>query len=202
MNVRGIAPLLIASALLFHSATQAQEHPFLSTFNLTENAGSITLTWTLVAGSTCAGIKVERSPNGVDFTLVHEIFGVCGAIAEPVSYNWTDPAPPEFSTVHYRLQLGISGNSTIQSLVFDQLVSTDQRVYPSPAADVVTIAVRVPQQAPVDLRVWNSAGELVIERLGGSGPSHTINVGTLLAGVYTFDAVSDGRRFSGSFVKE
>ena len=193
---------LAACALHLAGAVQAQEHPFLSEFTLTENTGSITLQWTLVAGSTCAGTKVERSLNGVDFALVHEIFGVCGALAEPVSYNWTDPAPPEFSTVYYRLQLGTNGSSSIRSLQFDQLVTTDQRAYPSPASDMVTIAVRVAQQAEVDLSVWSSAGKLVIALIGEVGPTHELSVKTLPAGVYTYDAVSDGKHFSGRFVKE
>ena len=194
--------LPIAGVLLIATSASAQEHPFLSEFTLTENTGSITLQWTLVAGSTCAGTKVERSLNGVDFSLVHEIFGVCGAIEQPVTYSWIDPAPPEFSTVYYRLQLGTNGSSSIRSLQFTQLVTTDQRAYPSPSSSMVTIAVRVAQQAEVDLRIWNSAGKLLIERIGEVGPTHEFNVKTLPAGVYTYDAVSDGKHFSGRFVKE
>ncbi len=197
-------PMIALAACALHIAgtLHAQEHPFLSEFTLIETSGSITLYWTLVAGSTCAGTKVERSMNGVEFSVVHEIFGVCGAVSEPVSYNWTDPAPPEFSTVYYRLQLGANGTSSIQSLVFDQLVTTDQRVYPSPASDVVKIALRLPQRAAVDLRVWNSAGKLMIERIGEAGPAHEINVKDLPAGVYIYDAISEGKHFSGRFVKE
>jgi len=202
MKLRTLLAVPVVGLLFIPSSASAQEHPFLSAFTLTENTGSITLQWALVAGSTCAGTKIERSLNGVEFTLVHEIFGVCGALSEPVSYNWTDPAPPEFSTVYYRLQLGANGNSSIQSLQFDQLVTTDQRAYPSPAFDVVTIAVRIAQQAEVDLRVWNSAGKQVLDRVGEAGPAHEFNVKTLPAGVYTYDAVSDGKHFSGRFVKE
>ena len=194
--------LLVGLSLLCGQWARAQEHPFLSAFTLTENTASITLDWTLVAGSTCAGTKVERSQNGVDFTVVHEIFGVCGAIEQPVDYSWIDPAPPEFSAVYYRLQLGVNGSSSIQSLVFDQLVTTEQRAYPSPTADEVTIAVRLPQQAKVDIRLYDARGALVLERLGMNGPVHTLSLAAKSAGVYLYDVENDGRHFRGRLVLE
>ena len=180
---------------------RAQEHPYLSEFTITEGFGTISLNWTLIAGNTCTGTLVERSINGSDFSAVHEILGICGNISSPVPYAWIDPSPPEFITVYYRLQLGTNGTSSVQSLEFEQLITSEQRAYPVPASTEVTIAVRLARQANVDLRVWNTQGELVIEQLGGTGSTIKVGLYAIPAGVYLYDVESEGRHFTGRFVK-
>jgi len=202
MKASGYRALIAGFCLVHGLSARAQEHPYLSKFSLTEGFGTISLNWTLIAGNTCTGTKVERSTNGTDFSTVHEILGICGNISSPVPYAWIDPAPPEFSTVYYRLQLGVNGTSSVQSLGFEQLITSEQRAYPVPATTEVTIALRLPRQVIVDLRLYDARGTIVLERLEMSGPVHTLSLAALTAGVYLYDVDHDGRHFVGRLVKD
>ncbi len=179
----------------------AQEHPFIASYTLTEFDGGIRLDWTIQGGSTCNGQDVERSTDGVSFTNVHRIEGICGSTGAAVPYDWFDNAPPEFSTVYYRVKLGLDGYTSIKSVVFDQLTTSDQRFFPSPMTGEATLVVNVRSLATIDVRIWSSNGQLVFERIGASGPSVPIFMPDEPAGVYLYQAESDGRLFVGRFVK-
>jgi hypothetical protein len=196
------APLLLATFWL--SATlsvNAQEHPYIAAYALTEFDGGIRVNWTILGGSTCDGQEVERSTDGTTFASVHRIEGLCGDPFIARSYEWVDQAPPEFSTVYYRVKLGVDGYTSIKSVVFDQLTSSDQRFFPSPMANEATLLLNIPSGTPVDLRIWDGTGRLVWERLGIPGPKIELALPTGPAGVYTYTAIGLGRRFSGRFVR-
>lgn len=190
---------VIALALSF--GLQAQEHPFLAAWGLTELPGAIRLDWTIAGGSTCDGQVVERSTDGVTFTDVHTISGLCGDPDIPTSYGWTDEAPPEFSQVHYRVKLGFDGYSSVKTLRFDQLRGSDQRVFPNPADRTVTLLVNLPVSASVDLVVFDARGARVLERQRHQGPRFDLDLAGWPAGTYTYLITGEGRRFTGTIVR-
>lgn len=145
--------------------------------------------------------EVERSTDGVVFAPVHRIDGICGDPLIARSYAWVDQEPPEFSTVHYRVKLGFDGYTSIKAVVFDQLTTSDQRFFPSPMTGEATLVVNVRSLATIDLRIWSSSGQLVFERVGATGPAVPISMAEAPAGVYVYQAASDGRLFVGRFVK-
>lgn len=179
----------------------AQEHPYIASYTLTEFDGSIRIAWVIQSGSTCNGQDVERSTDGVTFTKVHRIEGICGDPSVAVPFNWFDQAPPEFSTIYYRIKLGLDGYTSIKSVVFDQLTTSEQRFFPSPMGGEATLVLHIGSVATFDLRIWNSGGDLVYERLAVNGPSVRISMPDEAAGVYLYQAESDGRLFFGRFVK-
>jgi hypothetical protein len=179
----------------------AQEHPFIAVYTLLELDGSIRIDWTIQGGSTCDGQDVERSTDGIDYTAVHRISGICGDPAFAVPYDWLDNAPPEFSTVYYRIKLGSDGYSSVKSVDFAQLTTTLQRFFPSPVRDQATLALNISSGDLVDLRILDASGRLVIEQLGAAGPVIVLQLFSLPQGSYTYLATSSGRRFVGRFVK-
>lgn len=192
---------LLALALA-GGAAQAQEHPYLAHYALTELSGAIRVEWTLLGGSTCDGQEVERSTDGVNFSRVHRIEGLCGDPAVAVPFQWVDHAPPELSTVSYRIKLGFEGYSSVRSVAFLQLVSTEQRFFPSPMADEATLILNGPGNAPIDLRVFGPDGRLVRAYTGLQGPALRIALPGEAAGAYSYRAETAGRVFQGRFVKE
>jgi hypothetical protein len=181
---------------------QSDEHPFIRTFELTVLDGRILVSWTMQGGSTCDGSEVLRSTNGVDFTAVHRIDGICGDAALDVPFSWMDEAPPEFSTLSYRIKLGNEGNSSIKAVEFRQLTSSQQRFFPSPMLEEATLLLNVPASAQVDLLAFDMNGRIVWERKGSVGREHSIVLNGEGPGLYSYLAVSEGKRFSGSFVKQ
>ncbi len=193
--------LLLPPFLFLPSTLQAQEHPFLTAYTLTELPGSIRVDWTIEGGNTCDGQEVERSTDSVNFVVVHMIGGLCGDPSIPKSYTWTDEAPPELSTIHYRIKLGVEGYSSIKSIEFDQLTTSAQRFYPNPTDRMAVLLLQLPSGTAVDLVVTDAQGRTVLDLQGHNGPRIELDLLPLPAGVYTYKATGDGRRFTGSFVK-
>ncbi|MBK9759137.1 MAG: hypothetical protein IPO90_03970 [Flavobacteriales bacterium] len=151
---------LIVLALLWPVSIAAQEHPFIAAYTLTEFDGGIRIDWTIQGGSTCNGQDVERSTDGISFTAEHRIEGICGSSSEPLSYDWIDNAPPEFSTVYYRVKLGIDGYTSVKSVEFDQLTTSEQRFFPSPMSGEATLLLNIPTSASFDLIIWDAGGRI------------------------------------------
>lgn len=198
MDLRTWTLLLCAAPV----TVMAQEHPIIASYTLTEFDGGIRIDWTTQGGSTCNGQDVERSTDGVSFTAVHRIDGICGNTSQPVPYDWIDNAPPEFSTVYYRVKLGLDGYTSVRSIVFDQLTTSDQRFFPSPMNGEATLVLNVRGNAAVDLFIWDSAGRLAVQSTALNGPIIPINLSGSASGVYTYRAISDRRVFEGRFVRE
>ena len=180
----------------------AQEHPFIGVYAITELDGGLRLDWTIQGGSTCDGQEIERSVNGSSFEAVYRIEGICGDPAYAVPYFWFDTDLPEFSTIDYRIKLGEQGYSSVKSVVFEQLTTSAQRFYPSPMREEGTLLINVPASAEVQLRVWDLAGNLILERTNAIGPKHTISMLNAPAGIYLYRAESAGRTFQGRFLKQ
>lgn len=194
--------LLLCLRLFLPPTAQAQEHPFLTAYTLTELPGSIRADWTIEGGNTCDGQEVQRSTDSVTFAVVHVIGGLCGDPSIPKSYTWTDEAPPELSTVHYRIKLGVEGYSSIKSVRFDQLTTSAQRFYPNPTDRAAVLLLKLPPGTTVDLVVTDAQGRTVLDLKGHNGPRFELDLAPLPAGVYAYQATGDGRRFTGSFVKD
>ncbi len=195
-----LLPTITAQWVL--SSASAQEHPFLGAYELTELEGRVRISWTIVGGSTCNGQEVERSLDGISFTSVYRVDGICGSVSEPVPYECVDVAPPELSELYYRVKLGLDGYSSVKSIVFDQITTSDQRFYPSPTTGAATLVLRVASGTAVTLQVWDAGGRVVLERSGLSGPSIQLDVSAERSGAYTYRAITPGRAYTGRFVRE
>lgn len=181
---------------------QSGEHPFIESFELAVQEGRVLVQWVMKGGSTCDGSAVERSIDGVSFDVVHRIDGLCGDPSVAVPFSFADEDPPELSTLHYRIELGSEGRSSVKSVRFEQLTRSEQRFFPSPTRGEATLLLNVPQGEAVELRVIDAGGRVVMERDGLTGNRHALDLHDLGAGVYSYVAVTDGRRFSGRFVKQ
>ncbi len=187
--------------LLIPFFAKAQEHPFLGAFTLTELDGGVHVAWTIVAGGSCDGQEVQRSTDGLTFATVHRISGICGHPTEPVTYTAFDAAPPELSTVFYRIRLGAQDYSSVKRVEVTQLLTSEQRAFPSPALDRLTLLLNVPTSASVDLWVYAANGALVLQRIDVIGNRVDLDVSGLSSGAHSYLALADGRRFMGRFVK-
>lgn len=198
----GIVPFAASALFLLAGMVQAQEHPFLSAYLLTEFDAGVRVTWTMAGGSTCNGLEVQRSLDGSSFITVHEIPGLCGDPAFAVDYAWLDRSPPELSTVFYRLKIGAADFSSIKPIAVTRLYTSDQRSFPSPASSTWTLILNVPSSASIDLAITDQAGRSTIRHSGLPAPRVDLDLARFAPGAYTYWAVSDGRTFIGRFVKE
>lgn len=196
-SVSAILAVGITSTL----CAQSDEHPFIRTFDITVLDGRILVAWTMQGGSTCDGSEVLRSTNGVDFTAVHRLEGICGDAELDVPFSWMDETPPEFTTLYYRIKLGVEGYTSIKMVDFKQLISSQQRFFPSPMLDEATLLLNVPASSQVDLLIFDTSGRIVLEREGLVGREHHIALPGARSGVYSYVVRAEGRVFQGNFVK-
>ncbi len=199
----GLDPMRSLSLILLFASFGgvAQENPLIASYELTELDGAIRIDWS-IQGGTCNGQDVERSTDGNNFTGVHHIEGICGGSGAPVPYSWTDATPPEYTTVYYRVKLGIVGYTSVMSVNFDQLTTSAQRFFPSPMNGEATLVLNVTGKAAVDLFIWDPSGRLMQQQEGVPGPVLSITLPGTASGVYHYRAISDGRVFEGQFVRE
>jgi len=102
--------------ILLTLTVQAQ-HPFIDEFKVEQVAGGVFISWTLKQGSICQGIQIERRMgSSLDYIEIGEIKGVCGNVAEPVSFTFVDSQAESGSLNHYRLVLGFDGFTEEKSL--------------------------------------------------------------------------------------
>jgi len=198
MRIFSISLLVMATPL---SLWAQDEHHFIEAFELTVLDGRIQVAWTMKGGSTCDGTEVERATDGLNFNVVHRIAGICGDPSVPVSFSWIDAAPPEFSTVYYRIRMGVDGTSSVKQVIFDQLVTTDQRIFPVPVVENATLVLNLPLSAVVEIRIYDGQGKLVLER-SGTGRNHPLPLASMAPGAYNYTATSGSRNFQGRFVKQ
>jgi len=196
-----IAALAFAICLGLHGMAQSDEHPFIESFTLSVQEGRVLVQWTMKGGSTCDGSAVERSTDGETFVPVHSIEGLCGDPELAVPFSWADADPPELSTLYYRIVFASEGRSSVKNVRFEQLNRSELRLYPSPTDGLSTVLLRVPASAQVELRVLDSNGRVVFERLKQVGRSHQIDLTGFAAGAYAVIAIADGRRFDARLVK-
>lgn len=112
----------------------AQQTQFLENFSVSNNNGSVFLSWTLTAGSTCNGIQIYRSINGTQFYEIGNIAGSCGSSSSAVRYDFTDSDPVKNSVNYYRLALGSSETSEIISLEIIDIETVGYHIRPNPVS--------------------------------------------------------------------
>lgn len=187
---------LLAIALLGSDAN-GQEHPYLSRFELTEQQGAVRVEWTMIGGNTCFDIEVWRGLDPSALERIGTISGLCGHIVEPVDYAFNDGSPPEFSLLFYRLVLGSAGPSSIKSLDFRQVTSSEIRLVPDVNIAGVNVYLDLSNSAEVELRCWTVDGKLIITKYRLVGRTHFIPMPTISSGVIIVQATSNGRMITG-----
>ena len=82
-------------------------------FKFEQYQTSLVLEWIIESGSTCSGITIYSSLDGVNFEEVGSIEGVCGSKFNSQSYLFTDKNPAVNTINYYRLKFGNSQYSAI-----------------------------------------------------------------------------------------
>lgn len=181
---------------------QAQEHPYIGSYELREIAPGVMVNWSIRGGNTCEGMDVERSLDGVNFTSVYHLEGICGDVDQPMPYRFFDADPPEFRQVYYRIKLGFDGYSSVKDLFVQQLKESDHRFFPNPVLDRATLVVRTASAQGTDLRVFDASGALVYKLDRLPGQEFKLDLADLPAGAYSYQATSGSARIAGRFVKQ
>ena len=112
-----------------------QTNPILGHFFASEKEGEVILSWEIVAGSTCNGIQIYRSTDGLSFSQIGDIPGICGNISFAQDYIFTDLNGVKNKTNFYKLRLGSNGYSPVISVEIIDIDKNGYLIRPNPITE-------------------------------------------------------------------
>jgi len=168
----------------------AQDGFYQLRFTATEASGKVFLDWTMDLGLTCNGIEITRSTDGINFTEVGFIAGVCGSTLDTVRYSFTDPSPVPNQINYYRLVLGTIGITQVVSLEIIDLEGTGYQVRPNPISTEGMVYFSNDSREPYRLILFSTRGSE--ERVYTTRDEFfRLNVSDMAAGLYVFRIESE-----------
>jgi hypothetical protein len=174
--------LLAATGCLMLAASSAQQDELLVSFTGQQVETSIQLAFTVRAGITCFGTRVERSEDGLLFETIGIISGVCGSTTVEEQYIFDDTMPSPNKLNYYRVNFGNFGFTNYISVHFTDFGNAIV-VAPHPVADEATIYFPFSAGKEVEISLINSAGARV-GSMEGTGGKAMFDRQNLPAGVY------------------
>jgi hypothetical protein len=101
----------LVMALMWLSPAMWAQNTLVERLSAIQVGTGVQLNWYIAQGNLCNGQHIERSEDGLFFTDIGFIDGVCGSLSEAVKYNFIDSMPPANTSLHYRIDLGPFGHS-------------------------------------------------------------------------------------------
>ena len=179
--------LILLAILSFGSIenTLAQTNDILGKFTASTSDNTITLSWQIIAGSTCFGTQIYRSTDSVNFTQIGEIFGICGSVSKAENYEFRDADPVKNRINYYRLKLGSSGFSRVASIDIIDVENGKYHIRPHPIVATALLYFQNISITEYRLSLYNQCG-VCVETALTKGNYFDFNSATLPSGVYYF----------------
>ncbi len=159
----------------------------------------VLLTWTLTQGNTCNGIDVFQSIDGINFTKIGDIEGICGSPEASISYNFTHAFPEKNAVNYYRLRLGALGYTYTTSVEVWDLSGDNYILRPNPISDTSELLFSNDGSKEAVIRIFNAHGNL---RHTETTITEKFNLSKTLfaSGIYYFEIETLKRKILGKFI--
>jgi hypothetical protein len=164
------------------------------------------LSWQTATEQNSDHFILERSLTGnASFTGIARV-GAKGNSSRPAAYQYNDPATAK-GTYYYRLkQVDKDGRFTYSSVVVLNRQQLPQQllVYPNPVAATAVVELPAASSLPLQLSVYNAAGQVVLVRsLGVQGSTRiTVDFSRLTPGSYRLQVASTAAQYNATFIKQ
>lgn len=139
----------------------------LGDFTAVKQGTNAAVKWTTFTESNCDHFEVERSYDGISFTTVGNVQAF-GTTTDQKNYQFLDPITVNSGIIYYRLRTidkdGKAAVSKIVSLRINGGSIKDFTVFPNPFSNDLKIQLSSDKQAPVQIRISNAAGQLVVSK--------------------------------------
>ncbi len=154
--------ILLISFFLYSFAS-AQVYR-ISKFNADLLSNKVFVRWSVIAGSTCQQVIVERSTDSINFKDVHIYPTICGLSSEESNYSWIDENPINYNLNFYRLK--------IEQLEFTEAVKVDYNsklkqgeiaIYPNPVQNTAELWFERPKNELLQLEIYSISGHYITE---------------------------------------
>ncbi len=171
-------------------------------FNGSAVGNTTQLNWKTAAELNNKEFVVERSADGINFTVIGQVAGA-GTTSLPHAYEFTDTKPLQ-GTNFYRLQqVDDNGHFVYSQTVTVNFGSSESfALYPNPATSIVNIVV--PQSSsPLTVIITDLQGRTVMQKqLNVNSISLQLDVSDLAAGVYNVTLLQGSLKQNQKLIKE
>jgi len=127
------------------------------------------LNWKVAENEYVKYFLVERSFDGKNFEMIHQLHPIAGNEGEQ-EYTYTDRlGSSPVTAVYYRIKLAQKTGNTLQSKLLYHLVTDDEArpvVFPNPVKQTMNLQLSSPVTARASIKLLNEHGRLVL----GSNP--------------------------------
>jgi len=186
-----VVVIIILTAAFLPSVKGQDADPYISDFLAVQQEDAIFLRWTISAGNTCDGTRIQRSVDGIIYEEIGEIPGVCGSPDQSITYDFTDTAPVRNRVNYYRLELGLLGLTSAEAVEFIILNNEGYSIQPNPVFDKSIFLFDNPDGEEHELCLTDMSGKVVMTMLTTSD-RFIIDGNLLRAGNYIFKLRKDG----------
>lgn len=184
----------------------------LLSFSGYKNGNRNQLSWTTGSEQNNLGFEVQRSTDGVNYTVIGFVNSVAtgGNSSDRLSYSFTDNAPAGVKQYYRLRQVDIDGRSKLSNIVLingtKPAVITLRSIFPNPAADVAQIIIDAPAQAVLTVLVSDMAGRTMMQQIANIAEgSNTVvlPVAALHSGTYLVRVMNEqGEVVTGKLLKQ
>ncbi len=184
--------LQMAMLVCAGSVTLAQSGPIIDDFHVSKSGQEVLISWRMLAGNTCNGIKIYRATDTMLFNQIGLIPGICGSTTESLRYNHVDMSPVINSTNFYRIEFGGVGISEILSIDIINLGTEGTQVWPNPVKDEAKIFFENDEGFEYEMKMYSMNGIEVYQDKTDQD-FFVFNSSTLSGGVYTYTISVPGK---------
>jgi hypothetical protein len=177
--------LVVAILFLLIGKSTAQEVPTVEAFELVHVNNEVSIFFTIGKGYTCNGIDILRSDDGLFFSPIGDISGVCGSITSPISYSFVDNQPIQNKTNYYKLNLGGLGFSETKSITVLSTTDLGYLLTPNPIQESGVLHFSNVNNEMFEILIVDLSGHLV-QLTSTREQNLTIKTDNLPIGFYTF----------------
>lgn len=170
----------------------------LNSFAATANLNNVILNWTTLTETNNSGFEIERKSKLSDWVTISFIPGF-GTSTEMHSYNYKDN-DLKGGNYSYRLkQIDLDGTFKYSDSIKIEIIAPREfslkQNYPNPFNPSTTIEFKIPEQAIINLSVYNMLGErvatIINDMLEGGNHKIEFNASDLASGIYLVKMSSD-----------
>ncbi|HEX6430837.1 MAG TPA: T9SS type A sorting domain-containing protein [Niastella sp.] len=180
----------------------------LSQFYAQKQTTKVVLQWQTTSEEEVKQFVIERSNDGKTYKAIGQV-AATGNSTTKKNYNFADPSPFVSTNNYYRLlMMDIDGNykySKTLIVKYDGQLSTEMQVFPSYVKDLLQVQLPNGLNGNINLLIIDMNGR-VIKRSNlasdGNALSTTIDVSTLVKGVYVLKAQVGNTSVISRFTKQ
>jgi hypothetical protein len=131
---------------------------YLSNYSVSEDRGSVLVTWTTNEGFTCEDINVKFGTDSNDLVSVYTYPGICGSTEKEEKYSYLFHDVVYNQPNYFSIDLGSFGESPSIAITLISVNGLNPKVYPNPASPLSTIIFENPDLEMAQVRLYTETG--------------------------------------------